>query len=110
MENELTQGQPIIVHIPDRNRLFNPQSMTQRSHVIVVVGIEQDKITFTDSWDGGTHTVTAERFADAWGTGSYNWLAFVFEKQQRVYQTPTPTPTPVVHPQLTTHLIHRNRY
>jgi hypothetical protein len=83
LRNELTQSRPVIVHIPDRNLLYNPMSQSQLSHVIVVTGIDERTITFTDSWDGILHTIDHNAFGNAWGKGHYNWLAFVFSPRQR---------------------------
>lgn len=79
---ELKKGYPVIVHIQDRNSLYNPVSQTALSHVVVVYGIDETSIHFTDSWDGQAHTTSLDRFGYVWGKGNYKWLAFTFHRQE----------------------------
>lgn len=78
LRSELRAGRPVIVHMADRNALYNPASRTELSHVIVVYGMDQETVSFTDSWDGMSHTLSYARFATAWSRGYYRWTAFPF--------------------------------
>lgn len=82
LATELQKGYPVIVHIQDRNTLYNPASQSSMSHVVVVYGMDDTSIYYTDSWDGKNHTVSREHFGYAWGKGYYKWLAFTFTRQE----------------------------
>jgi len=79
---ELKKGYPVIVHVSDRNTLYNPASQTSWSHVVVVYGMDDSSLYYTDSWDGQAHTISYEQFGYAWGKGYYKWLAFTFTRQE----------------------------
>lgn len=76
LTKELSLGYPLIVHMSDRDMLFQKKLPEDASHVIVVYGIDDTYVYFSDSWDGKTHRVFKEDFAEAWGGGKYPWWAF----------------------------------
>lgn len=78
---ELVKHYPVIVHVSDRNSLYDASSTSAASHVIVVSGMDDQSITFVDPWDGRIHQISKSLFATAWEKGYYHWLAFTFEKQ-----------------------------
>jgi hypothetical protein len=81
LRQELAKDYPVIVHVSNRYALYIPSSTTNASHVVVVIGMDETTVTFTDSWDGRVHTVSRDIFSRAWGKGHYQWRAFVFIKQ-----------------------------
>jgi hypothetical protein len=81
LRRELRAGRPVIVHMADRNALYDPTSQGELSHVIVVYGMDQETVSFTDSWDGVAHSLSHAHFAAAWSQGYYSWIAFPFIPQ-----------------------------
>lgn len=73
---ELSRGYPLIAHLSDREMVYGKTIPEDASHVIVIYGIDDKSVYFSDSWDGQTHKVSKETFANAWQSGEYAWWAF----------------------------------
>lgn len=83
LRRQLLAGYPVIVYVTDWSYLPNHASHGSAAHVVVISGLSENTISYSDPWDGRTYNISHAIFANAWSVGYYSYRALVFEPAQK---------------------------